>query len=291
MPEAFDIIAITTGQDASLIEQLINSIEANHGAVKIGLILVKQGDKWSADSRWPQLLKVINCPERLSLSKARNIALKFLLEENLRAKHIIFPDDDSSFDAEYFKNYTLFCKEEKAYLSKIKNVEDGGDYKSYPEKKCQGGLQLLSLVASVSLIIPLTWVKKIGLFDEQLGAGAAYGSSEDLDYYLRALDIGDFTFRPEIYNLHPSRFGKYESLSAEQIKRRFQSYTDGYLYVFFKHKISHRLKLFPERALGGFALSLLKFDFKLAQQYFWLYRYRRSQIKVLTKRKHESTLL
>ena len=290
MSKTFDIIAISTGQDVGLISQLITSIEASHGKVKIGLILIKQGKAWPKEQLSPLLLKLINGPERLSLSKARNLGLNHLFQEKLHAKHIIFPDDDSTFDAEYFKNYARLCQEGEAYLSKIKNLEDGKNYKTYPDTKTTGGIDLLPLVASVSLIIPHPWVQKIGPFDEQLGAGASYGSSEDLDYFLRALDYGKFSFLPEIYNLHPSRFGKYDSLSSTQIKQRFQTYTDGYLYVFFKHKLFNKLKLFPERALGGFVLSLLKFDIKLAMQYFWLYRYRKNQIQVLSKKNSANKL-
>lgn len=283
MPNTFDIIAISTGQNEDLISGLISSMAASHGQVKIGIILIKQGKAWPKEQFSPVLLHTINSSERLSLSKARNLGLEYLFQEKLQAKHIIFPDDDSTFDAEYFENYARLCQEDEAYLSKIKNLEDGKNYKTYPESNTSGGIELLPLVASVSLIIPHAWVENIGLFDEQLGAGAPYGSSEDLDYFLRALNYGKFSFLPEIYNLHPSRFGKYDSLSSAQIKQRFQTYTDGYLYVFFKHQLSHKLKLFPERALGGFVISLLKFDIKLAMQYFQLYHYRKNQIQVLRK--------
>jgi hypothetical protein len=285
MPEKFDIIAVSTGHDTSLLDKLLNSVSSAQEELRIGVILIVQGELWPTDERYPLILKVIHSPERIGLSKARNLGLKFLFEQDWQIKHIIFPDDDSTFDSHYFKFYQNLCVGNQAYLAKIKNEDNLNNYRAYPTKKLRGTLNLLPYVASVSLIVPYAFVKKVGFFDENLGAGAALGSSEDLDYFLRILPFGDFIFHPEIYNLHPSRFGKYNQLSTEKVKNRFQTYTDGYLYVFFKHGLEDQLGFFAERALGGFLISALKLQFPLAQQYFWLYRYRKKRIKAL-RRKH-----
>jgi hypothetical protein len=45
---------------------------------------------------------------KMGLSKARNIALKYLLDNILSAEYIMFPDDDSSFDSVFFDNFQVF---------------------------------------------------------------------------------------------------------------------------------------------------------------------------------------
>ena len=289
MKEDFDIIAITTGNSDKLLNCLLTSIDRHKGTCKVGVILIKQGDTWDNKQYEDLILKNLHSAKRISLSSARNLGLEYLFKSNLEPKHVIFPDDDSTFDASFFSVYQKSTTPNRAYLGKIRGLENLEDYRNYPRQAMSGSIELLPYVASVSLIIPYPWLKKVGFFDPDLGAGAQYGSSEDLDYFLRATKLGDFYFLPNLYNLHPSRFGKYNKLSSQEIRKRFRTYTDGFLHVHFKHNIMKHLGLFAERALGGALLSLLKLKFKLAKEYFSLYRYRKKRMRQLRKQYTQKT--
>jgi len=288
MKEELDIIAVTTGYDEKLLSSLLASIASHKGPCEIGVILIKQGEAWT-NKRYPDLIiKNLHSPEKISLSAARNLGLECLFASNYKPKHVIFPDDDSTFDSSFFRVYQESVSSDKAYLAKILSLEKSEDYREYPKQEMSGSLELLPYVASVSLLIPYPWLKQVGFFDPKLGAGAQYGSSEDLDYFLRASQQGDFHFLPELYNFHPSRFGKYDRLNGQEIRKRFRTYTDGYLHVYFKHNIDKKLNLFAERALGGAVLSLLKLKFNLAWEYFCLYRYRKERMRSLRKQHHSN---
>jgi len=273
-----DLIMLSTGKEAILLEGLIESIEGNTEGLGVHLLLVNQGPQRNWTSQDPKLsIESIEVGQQMSLSAARNLGLKHLSQKNIEAKYLLFPDDDSTFKADFFQAIKPHLDLPKPLLAKICNVEDGGDYRSYPKIEKCGKTELKGIVASVSLIIPFALIAEIGPFDEKLGVGAKWGSSEDLDYYLRACQLEEFCFLPELKNYHPSRFGKYEQLGQPQIKKRFASYTDGYLAVHFRHRLEHQLGLFASKALGGALLSILKLNFNLASVYLWLYFYRIKQ--------------
>ncbi|MCR9155015.1 MAG: hypothetical protein NXI09_12975 [Bacteroidetes bacterium] len=282
-----DIIFVTTGSNASLLQNLISSIEGRTNGLKVYLVLVNQGSKILFKNEDPLLqIHTIDVGKQMSLSASRNLALKFLFDQKVSAQHIMFPDDDTSFKKDFFEIY-FNLEPQSAYLAKICNEEDGADYRNYPDKSRCGKESLIPWVASVSLLIPYTIAKKIGHFDPKLGVGAKWGSSEDLDYFLRATQHLEFCFLPELKNYHPSRFGKYEKMSSENIRKRFKAYTDGYLLVYFRYNLESKLGLFATRALGGAMISILRLNFRLSFQYLWLYQYRRKAKSYFSNLKRE----
>lgn len=274
--DKLDLILITTGKERALLDRLIDSIQGKSMGLNLLMVLVNQGPEFEFASQDEQLkLHTINVGEQLSLSAARNMALNWVFNQKLSGKYVLFPDDDSTFDQSYFQNIRQYLKEPRLLLAKIVNQEDQGDYRRYPSKPVRGTLSLLPYVSSVGLIIPFGLAQKVGFFDPTLGVGAKWGSSEDLDYYLRCCAYGDFEFNPALYSFHPSRFGKYRQLSAAQISQRFKAYTDGYLLVHYRYKLESNLRSFATRAIAGSLLSILKGEFTLARSYYELFLYRR----------------
>jgi glycosyltransferase involved in cell wall biosynthesis len=211
----------------------------------------------------------------MGLSAARNVALRFVADENLEAHHILFPDDDTTFPVDFFTIYQEKVKPESAVLSRVCNVDDGKNYKPFPpENLFKQTKTLLPFVASVGLIIPQKTTQQVGLFDERLGAGAEWASSEDVDYFLRCTAFTSFDFVKELFTFHPSRFGKYASMEASAIKKRFVDYTRGYMFVMVRHRADHNLWFLPWRAFGGAAASFLKGEWRLMPVYLWLAMYR-----------------
>ena len=286
---AYHIIMISTGDDAALFQELISSLELNQSNTRILLIVVNQGLAGQVPHANNLELKVIEAGQKLSLSAARNLGLKYLFQEELLAVHLMFPDDDTTFDALFFERYQHLAKAEQAYLGRVLGKEDYKNYKAYPNtNNLTGKTELLPYVASVSMLIPFEVAKKTGYFDEQLGAGATWASSEDLDYYLRCAAHTRFIFKEELYNLHPSRFGKYNTLKTEQIKRRFKGYTDGYLFVMFRYDLEKQAKNLPYRAMAGALVSMAKGAFRLVPIYFWLARYRFKMLRFFKAQKKQN---
>lgn len=287
MSQTIDILMIATGQQAVLLDKLIGSIEP--GTVKVHLIVVNQGTSKKFEGKENLEVSTLNINRPLSLSAARNKGLKFSKKQGLQAIHVMFPDDDTTFDPAFFESYSTLVKPEKAYLGRVCAEEDGSDYKAYPKQtQLKGTLELLPYVASVALIIPQKVVKQVGMFDEKLGAGAEYGSSEDLDYFIRCTKITPFSFVKALRNFHPSRFGKYDNLDTEQIKKRFKSYSDGYLFVMFRYGLDQKAKSLTARAVGGAAFSLLKGNVRLVPIYLWLARYRFSLHRYFKVKKEQN---
>lgn len=269
-----DLLFISTGSNTDLLQQLITSIEGSTEGIRVFILIVNQGSAYQFKQADPLLeVRTLDIGRSLSLSEARNKALEYLFSEEVLASHVMFPDDDSTYKADFFKVYSNLSAN-KAYLAKICNAEDGNNYRKYPARQQCGRESMIPWVASVSLLIPYSIVKDLGYFDPKLGVGASWGSSEDLDYYLRASEIIEFCFLPDLKNYHPSRFGKYRKMESAQIRKRFKAYTDGYLAVYYRYNLESKLKLFASRALGGALVSFLKLDFNLGFQYLWLYRYR-----------------
>lgn len=282
------LIFVCTGAKRALIQQLINSISGNTYGLQVYLIVVNQGERFTFKSNDALLkLKTISTERQMSLSAARNLALRFLFSQQVNAQHIMFPDDDSTYSADFFKGYHKL-EENQAYLAKICNAQDGRDYRPYPKANRCGKESLLPWVASVSLLLPYPLVKQVGCFDEKLGVGAKWGSSEDLDYYLRCCQAQEFCFVPQLYTYHPSRFGKYDAMPAQAIRKRFKAYTDGFLAVHFRYRLDNKLRFFAHRALAGALLCLFKLKLGLFRQYLWLYFYRlKAKARFRKMRQHE----
>lgn len=270
----YDLIMVATGSRRSLLEALIHSVDAHAGDLKVMLLVIYQGSEAPPPVQHIHL-QWENTSHSLPLSVARNWGLALIEQAGYRAQHLMFPDDDTVIPPAFFGVFSRRVKPGEAYLGRVLNAEDHKEYKPYPDRDISGqDYALLPFVASVALLLPHAVVKKTGFFDERLGAGAPWGSSEDLDYYLRCLAHATFHFCRDIYNLHPGRFTKYGQMKTNQIWRRFKAYSDGYYYVMFKHRQTGRLYKLPLRALGGALLSLLRGQFSLSLLYLRLFAYR-----------------
>lgn len=271
----YHIIMIATGNSRNMVEQLITSIDQNVQSVKILLVLVFQGKKEKVPQPKNFNLHWENAGEQMSLSRARNRGLAVIEKYHYLGHHLMFPDDDSVFTQAFFNQFQRVVTPGEAYLCRMLNLENGEDYKKFPAANMQDqNTALIPYVASAGLIIPQQVVKEVGSFDERLGVGAIWGSSEDVDYYLRCTKHTGFHFVRELFTLHPGRFEKYSAMDKEAIWKRFKSYSDGYYFVMCKYGLVHRLRWLPLRALGGAVLSLLRAQGSLSFIYLRLCIYR-----------------
>jgi hypothetical protein len=136
---------------------------------------------------------IIEVPWETSLSRARNVALRYALRHRLleRADLVGFPDDDCAYldgsltvIAGLLRSQALVCV---PYAPRPESV----DRRRFPDRELQMSPHLVMQVGSFGgTFFTGTALRSIGEFDERFGLGAPLGASEDTDYLLRALAIG-----------------------------------------------------------------------------------------------------
>lgn len=265
----YNLIFIATHQDDLHIYKLINSINSNIKYTKVLLIVVSQECKIECHSNNELLNIIVINTLKMSLSKARNTALDYLLQNNVSSEYIMFPDDDTSFDKIFFANFNTILNSNKCYITPIYKE---GTKELYFGNKTKDNKIIApndhQLIGSPNQIILYDSLKSEIKFNEKLGVGADYGSSEDFDLYLKLYKKGNqFVFINELYNYHPAKVAAYKNVNFEEIVKRFKNYSIGFAYVLFKYRL---FKLIPEYLFRTFAASVifgLKLDLKLSMAY------------------------
>lgn len=201
----------------------------------------------------------INTP---GLSNARNIGL------NAANGDIIgFTDDDCYYSPDLFQKiveYFEINKQLKILSVAIRSKEDLSLLPFTPiRKKVPITFQnIFETITSVG-IFHLN-IKNIK-FDEKLGLGAEFGSSEEMDYVYQLL-INNFHgfYLPELYVMHPQVVNLKEQ-SLDNIYRRSKGHG-----AFFKKNnlpLNKSIEIILLRPIGGLIMSIFRLDLKLVKRY------------------------
>ncbi len=264
-----DLVMIATLQDDLYIYKLLNSIDDSLINIRLEVILVSQNVKVAFLPKNKFLTITILNEGYMGLSKARNIALRYLYARDIRVEYIMFPDDDSSFDEVFFKNFSNILGSKKNYVSYIYNENSKSLYlgkQTEDDKKL--GIKDYHLVGSPNQIIQYRIMKNKIYFNNQLGVGAKFGSSEDLDLFISiSLDGHPYHFIKNLYSYHPSKLDIYSDVDFKKILKRFKSYSSGFAYVVFRYKQYNLLPNYFIRTLLAFLFYLTRFKFKLSLAY------------------------
>lgn len=275
----YDLVFVVTYIDHKYIGGLLKSVYDNNTYLSALFILVEQGGLTLDINHYknPNItIKKIGVQEIISLSAARNYALSYLRRNQISFEHIMFPDDDSTFNAVFFRRYNSVVEHDKCYLIDVFFVDSTDLYRT---NSCRD-LQKLnrkdySSAMSVNLIICYSVLTLVGEFDENMGVGAAYGAAEDSDFYLRCIDLGgDFYYTKKLFNYHPHYETKYKKMSTKKLCQRFKAYGMGVEYLYCKHKMYYPAVKLLFRALGGSLFNLLSFNMSLALAYMYSFYYR-----------------
>ena len=264
-----DLIMVTTHQDNLNVFKLIDSIDNNIKKIKVLMVVVSQECEISYSSKNSFLSIAFIQESKMGLSKARNIALKYLLSNDISAEYIMFPDDDSSFDENFFLYFSTVLNTNKCYITPIYNE---GSKELYFGKQTPNNKIIIpsdhQLIGSPNQIILYDKLKNQIFFNEKLGVGALYGSSEDMDLFIKIFNLGEkFVFTNDIYSYHPKKVAAYKNSKFKKIIKRFESYSSGFAYVIFKYRLFSFIPEYLFRTFGAFIVFLLKFQFKLAFAY------------------------
>ncbi|RHJ85294.1 glycosyltransferase family 2 protein [Parabacteroides sp. AM08-6] len=271
----FDLIYIFTFINRNTVEALFKSFLLNR-SIKLGVVAVAQNniriDTAPYESEYTRIW-VKTVAGQLNSSEARNVGIEYVLQHHLTSKFILFPDDDSSFDACFFENFNRVANPQYCYLTDV--YETGS--KSYfqhikvkPEQQIDKSFW--NNVGAVNMLVNYETFLRVGMFDENMGVAAKYGGGEDGDYFFRSLYAGaKYQYTPLLYSYHPSGKNKYKNMSYKQILKRFRNYGTGVEYLLIKHKMYKSAFYICFKALPATGLYLFTFRPKLASVYFYAF--------------------
>lgn len=196
-------------------------------------------------------------------SHARNLGIG-----QCRGDIVGFPDDDCIYPSGLLAHVAArFAAEPDLAMLSGPAATPSGGLGSGRWEPCSGPIALKTIWTSIicfNLFLRRQTLRVCGGFDEDLGLGARFGSSEENDLAIRVLQSGargyyDFDLRV----VHPDK-----RLTPTAIARAFR-YGTGTGRVMRKHRIPHRIVLtFMLRSLGGVLVSLACRRWPHAQ-YYW----------------------
>mgnify|MGYP000747458764 CR=1 FL=1 len=200
---------------------------------------------------------ILHLRSEKGLSRARNVGLK-----HISGDIVAFPDDDCWYPESLLDSVARFFQQNP-------NV-DGLTGRAIDEKgrpsggrwdKTPGPINRFNIWKkgiSITIFLKKYVVDQVGVFDEDLGVGAGtlWGSSEEIDYLLRALELGfRIYYNPNVVVYHPQHVKRYNS----QAFSRAYSYGAGIGRVLRKHRYPLWFVLYEwARSGGGGLISLLK---------------------------------
>jgi GT2 family glycosyltransferase len=229
----FSFVLATVGRVHEL-ERFLESLKHQNHA-EIELIVVDQSTDRLAEpllSTYQSSFQITYLTAPLGLSRARNEGLKYV-----NGEVVAFPDDD--------------CEYPRAVLSQIEEIlvlqpetqvvlgrwEDrfGKNYALRFDSK-EGFVDKWSVgrrVSSTAMFFRREVIEQVGSFDEELGVGAYWGSSEDVDYVLRSIEEGFRVFyHPKLVIWHPN--SNQEECGASALEK-LHKYAMGTGRVIRKH--------------------------------------------------------
>ncbi len=271
----FDLVFIATFQSLEHIFNLTETIKLNSSLNLLTILVNQTGSFISISNTSFSNFVEINVNKN-SLSFCRNVAIDFLLNNKIDFDHIMFPDDDTTFNLAFFHNFKYIVSINHNYLL---DVYINGTSELYISNSLRDGSSVSKkqyhIAMSVNMIISKLYFDSVLFFDEKLGVGTSFGSAEDTDYFLRVVNLGtNFIYTKQLFNFHPSSKNKYKKFKLISLINRFINYGNGILYALCKHKMYLAGFLVCIRAIGGSLLSLLRFNLKLSIAYFISFLFR-----------------
>lgn len=260
----------------SYITELLKSVSENNFSIKVCIVVLTQNgldlDTLCYETVWVRILN-IKREEQIGLSAARNEMIRYIICNKLESKFVMFPDDDTTFDSDFFLRFFTVTKLNRNYLI---DVYCYCTHELFKKNKIREGeiLSTKDYLSAMSVNMLLCWeaYQKIGFFDEDMGVGARYGAGEDADYFIRGVNLGlTFYFTHQLWNFHPKAEDKYVGVSIEKLRRRFKNYGEGAVYLFVKHRMYRDAVWCCLRAFAGAMKNYLSMDIHMGSIYWYAF--------------------
>jgi glycosyltransferase involved in cell wall biosynthesis len=255
-PPSFDIVLATVGRRKE-ISRLLDSLAAQSHR-NFRLIVVDQ----NVDERLVPFLEryadAVTCLRLTSdrgLSRARNVGLRAVTGDI-----VAFADDDCWYPVDLLARVGVLLDANPSWDGVTGSVTDASGLPSSSRWSKRAGvldrINVWTRGVSVSVFLRRAAVERIGEFDETLGigAGTAWGSGEETDYLLRALERGcRLLYEPTLNVFHPQTMSEFTDVSIAAGR----SYGLGMGRVIRKHAYPWWFGAYHvARAAGGAALAL-----------------------------------
>jgi glycosyltransferase involved in cell wall biosynthesis len=197
------------------------------------------------------------------LSKARNVALK-----HISGDIVAFPDDDCAYAPQLLQRIAEFFTNHPEWNGAIGRAVDQQGTDSSGRWDDEAGqitpINVWRRGTSFTIFLRQSTVAVLGPFDENLGVGAntPWGSGEDIDYLLRAINAGLY-YDPAITVVHPIQVAQPQVVQPQinEDKSFFKTYAYamGRGRVLRKHNAPLWFVIYNwGRPLLGVTLSLLQ---------------------------------
>jgi len=197
------------------------------------------------------------------LSRARNEGLK-----HVSGDIIAFPDDDCLYPSNLLEKVARwFAEHPERHGLTGRSVTNEAVPSSGRWDRMAGDVDRYNVWqrgVSITIFLRKKVVEAVGFFDEKLGVGSGtpWGSAEETDYLIRALEAGFLIFyEPTLTIIHPDK-------TAEISLERVRSYGRGMGYVLRKHNYPIWYVLYHlMRPLGGAVLATITGKFRKVPYY------------------------
>lgn len=189
------------------LQQCIASIERSYKRTKdvdIEILVVFQNAKESKtiETNHPELSNFYNIKER-GLSIARNFAIKKSIGE-----YLVFLDDDAAIKEDFLEVLSRYISiiGAKAFCGRIIDPIKNQFYSQcFSDSNCKSLNRFeFSYFMGSAHVFKKSILEKIGLYDENFGAGAKYPAAEESDMFFRLKRQGEkVVYLPELIFYHP----------------------------------------------------------------------------------------
>ncbi|EOD81601.1 glycosyltransferase [Grimontia indica] len=235
----FSLVLCTIGR-LKEVEDFLNSLL--NQKVNYEIIIVDQNDSNELKERFEEnfsflcdrttYLKV----KEKGLSKSRNLGLKYASGDI-----VCFPDDDCIYSNDLLlriEDYFLSNEVDVLSIKSVGNVEflKNSEIKEQSKvTKCG----IFSKIISYSMFFKAESIKN-KRFDERLGVGSQFGSTEESDFLLSVINDGySVKYIPDLKVYHPEKIEDYNNLE------RMKYYSLGVGAFYKKNMNANNLKIAP----------------------------------------------
>lgn len=263
----FSLIMATYGRKQE-IALFLNSLLAQIFPLdKVEVIIVDQNDKIELETIIDEYKNKLNIiyikSDKKGLSLNRNIGLGYA-----KGKYIAFPDDDCTYYPETLSQVSVFFQEHKNIDVLLGRIIDKSLNRNIIRKWKSNEFFINKFNFFMNYSSITIFVKKNDiLFDEELGVGTYFGSSEDAEYVFSLIKANKCVYyTPKIEVWHPELKG--EKFNYNKI----YSYGLGFGALVVKHFSFPMVSIFIQSIgfhIAKLLLSLVKFD-KVEVKKSWL---------------------